>query len=88
MHQVNDENETEAETVVLEIVTTTRIEVPKGSMILNAFRDDQQAGIILPSGEELKSYIVFESNEKELNYPEMENLGCHYEDISRTIKKV
>lgn len=85
MSQVNDENEDE--TIILEITTVTRVEVPRGTTVINYGRDNESSGFLLPDGTELKSFVVFENGEKDLTFKEMEDLGCYSEDISRKIVK-
>lgn len=86
--EVNHNYLEEDEGVTFEIVTVTRITVPSGSTIEKNTIGGGGA-IILPTGESLKSYVVFEKNEeKDLNSLEMEELGCYNEDISREITRV
>lgn len=77
---------TQGETI-LRITTITQIIVPKGTTVLTA-AGGGHSEIILPSGESLKSFVVFEKDEEgDLSSVEMENLGCYAEDISRVIEE-
>lgn len=86
--QVNPESDFHDDEVTLEIVTVSRITVPKGSSVTTTMTGGSGT-IILPTGEGLRSFLVLELNEEEdLTTQRLEELGCSCEDISREIREV
>ena len=86
--QVNPERDLEDNDAILEIVTISRITAPRVSSVTTTM-SGQGGTIILPNGDELKSFLVLELNEEEdLTTQQLEERGCSCEDISREIRAI
>lgn len=73
--------------IEMEITTLTSVMVPEGSKIELGAGGRGHASILLPSGKRIKSFVIFEIDEEELDEAELAEHGIFAEDLSRDIEE-